>query len=520
MKTINPNFSHFADLQVQIYFVLLLALVLVTLPVYAESNPIGQRATFEPTRCWSFIYGETQTECGWLIVPEDWKAADSSKIKLAVAVYHALQPDDSLTPIIYLSGGPGVSSLGKVGSYMKFWRRTANNRFPGRTLIVFDQRGSGLSEPKFACPEMHDLKLWWPISKNPDQEFDGGRASHAAYRDCMALHFETGHQLHAFNTRQSANDVEALRHVLGFEKVVLYGTSYGTTLALTVMDQHPDHIEAAILDSVAPPPVRSTWDDADALGRVFDRLFEACDRDQGCAKAYPDLRGQFLRALAQLKREPVTIEITNLQSVDPLYAQIDHRVFAAVLRQELYEIRQHSDLPMLISGVSNGQYGRLKRHFEYAIYSLKPSAFTLGTNLVVRCNDDVGVEADRIRSLSSGVHAYLNDFVEWFNGYSNCEFWPTKIETQNREAVTSDIPSLILAGGLDPTTTLEHAELAAETLSNVHLFEFPALGHVQLRRNPCGWEVVGQFLDNPASRPDPACLENLRHSSFNTGDES
>lgn len=520
MKTINPKSLHFAGLQVQIHFALLLALVLSALPTQVESNPIGQRATFEPTRCWSFIYGETQTECGWLIVPEDWKVADSSKIKLAVAVYHALQPDESLAPIIYLSGGPAFAPLGKIGKHMKFWRRTANNRFPGRTLIVFDQRGSGLSEPKLACPEMHDSKLWWPISKNPDQEFDVSGALHAAYRYCMTQHFETGHQLHAFNTRQSANDVESLRHALGFEKVVLYGASYGTRLALTVMDQHPDHIEAAILDGVDPPQVRSTWDDADALGQVFDRLFEACDQDPGCAKAYPDLRGRFLRALAQLKREPVTIEITNLKGVDPLYAQIDHRVFVALLRQELYEIRQHADLPMLISGVSNGQYGRLKRHVEYVVYGFKPSSFTLGANLAVRCNDDAGVEADRIRSLSTGVHAYLNDFVLWSNDYSNCEFWPAKIETQNREAVTSDIPSLLLAGGLDPATTLEHAVLAAGTLSNAHLVEFPAQGHVQLHRNPCAWEVIEQFLDNPVSRPNPACLENLRASSFNTDDES
>ncbi len=64
-------------------------------------------------------------------------------------------------------------------------------------------------------------------------------------------------------------------------------------------------------------------------------------------------------------------------------------------------------------------------------------------------------------------------------------------------------------------TTLEQAEMAAETLADSHLFVFPANAHVQLR-DKCAREVVNAFLANPMSRPDPACLGSLRQPGFIT----
>ena len=493
----------------------LLLTLIFQIPVgHANSGLFEDRVEYEPTECWNPVDGEAQTDCGWLIVPEDWNAADSENIKIAVAVYHALQPDDSLTPVIYLSGGPAFGPLGKDGKYMNGWRWTADNRFPGRTLIVFDQRGIGLGQPSLTCPEMKDPTLWHPISSSPDQGFSTVEEVHAAYRKCMMGHLEAGRQLHAFNTRQSANDVEALRRALGIDKIVLYGLSYGTRLALTVMDLHPDHIESAILDSVYPPQVIGAYNDANALGPVLDRLFEACARDADCAEAYPDLGARLMRVMQQLEREPVTIEIANMSGFEPVYVRVDHRMFMDVLREEMYQIARLPNLPMLISGVSNGQYWRLKQHVENAVYGHWPGSYSIGASLAVRCNDNAGVANNRVLSLNNGDHAYLNDYVAWWDDYNFCEFWPTRIESQNRSPVVSDIPSLILAGGLDPVTTVEHAEQAAETLRGSHLFVFPALGHVQLRSNECGWEVVDQFLARPDIRPNPGCLEYPRRSGF------
>ncbi len=89
-------------------------------------------------------------------------------------------------------------------------------------------------------------------------------------------------------------------------------------------------------------------------------------------------------------------------------------------------------------------------------------------------------------------------------------------DTRNRDAVESEVPTLILAGGLDPATTVEQAEMAVATLPVSHLFVFPAYGHVQLRSNPCAWEILYEFLSNPTVRPNPACVASPRQPAFIT----
>ena len=54
----------------------------------------------------------------------------------------------------------------------------------------------------------------------------------------------------AFTTEQSADDLEALRVGLGAKQLVLWGSSYGTHLAQTMIRRHPDLLENVIICGV------------------------------------------------------------------------------------------------------------------------------------------------------------------------------------------------------------------------------------------------------------------------------
>ena len=56
-----------------------------------------------------------------------------------------------------------------------------------------------------------------------------------------------------YSTAEHAEDLEAVRQSLGFDKIALYGVSYGTKLAMAYALAHPDHVERLLLDSVLPP---------------------------------------------------------------------------------------------------------------------------------------------------------------------------------------------------------------------------------------------------------------------------
>lgn len=114
---------------------------------------------FQTTDCWVHPDSKANTDCGWLTVPEDCENPSALKLKLPVVIYRPLDPDPALQQVIYLSGGPGYPALGANGEDIGGWRHSVNNIFPGRTLIIFDQRGTGLSSPKLECHDGDPAKI-------------------------------------------------------------------------------------------------------------------------------------------------------------------------------------------------------------------------------------------------------------------------------------------------------------------------------------------------------------------------
>ena len=477
---------------------------------FADPAPVD----FQATGCWVEPGGTAPTECSWLTVPENWQRPQGKHLKLSVVIHRARDPDPSLAPVIFLSGGPGTPALGRAGTNIIPARKAADRLFPGRSFILFDQRGSGLGAPRLACPEGDDPRVWWDLSTDPEQFGNLKARLQGAAAACHQRLLAEGHDLSAFNTRQSAADVEALRRALGVERVVLFGISYGTRLALAVLRHYPTHVAAAILDSVIPPGALWPGSDGEAYGAALDRLFAACAAQADCAAAYPNLKAEFLALLVELERTPVILEVENLESPGPLHARIDHRVFLDILRHEMYHAARISGLPALIAGLAKGEYRRLKPHAENTFYGPFPREFDLGMRLSVLCRDQAGVPPRLSDIDGSGPYPYLADYVAWVRDLDPCHVWPVGAPAPaETAAVESTVPSLLFAGAFDAATPVELAEQAAQTLSASHLVIFPANAHGQLS-SKCAQEVIREFLVNPQVRPGPACLKSLRQPAF------
>ena len=100
-------------------------------------------------------------------------------------------------PILFLHGGPGA---GIAPSHRRLFNP---DRF---RCVLFDQRGSGQSRP-FASIESN-------------------------------------------TTDALIGDIEALRHHLGVDKFILFGGSWGSTLALAYAIAYPEHVESLILRGI------------------------------------------------------------------------------------------------------------------------------------------------------------------------------------------------------------------------------------------------------------------------------
>jgi len=120
---------------------------------------------------------------------------------LAVGGGHTLYWEQSGNPdghpVMFLHGGPGA---GTTGNHRRFFDPAFYR------IILFDQRGAGRSKP------------YADITDN--------------------------------TTDHLINDVEALRRMLGIKRWLVFGGSWGATLALVYAIRHPEHCLGAILRGV------------------------------------------------------------------------------------------------------------------------------------------------------------------------------------------------------------------------------------------------------------------------------
>src|SRR5207244_13286076 len=132
-----------------------------------------------------------------------------------------------------------------------------------RHLRVLDQRGTGESNP-LACPAL--------------ERFFAGSVEQELERCALQIGPARG----AFTTAETVEDIESLRHLAGYTQLVLYGTSYGTKVALEYAARYPQRVQALVLDSVVPVdgPEPFGIPGFRALGSVLNELCErgACAR--------------------------------------------------------------------------------------------------------------------------------------------------------------------------------------------------------------------------------------------------
>jgi len=168
--------------------------------------------------------------CGHLVVPLDPTGTVEGTLTLAIRRRRAPQ-GAAHSAIVALAGGPGQPALPLAAQFAELLGPVS----AGRDLIVFDQRGVGLSHP-LACHAFERPDLF--------------RAIGPLVETCAA---QLGPGRSLFATAYTVADIEALREAGGYEKLVLYGTSYGSKVAEEYAQAHPDRVEALVLDSVVTP---------------------------------------------------------------------------------------------------------------------------------------------------------------------------------------------------------------------------------------------------------------------------
>ena len=434
---------------------------------------------------------EVKAHCGTLAVPLDPSAPEGEHIELFVAVVRALVEEPAPDPFVVIAGGPGDASTRFFAQSRAAFARILRRR----DVLLVDQRGSGKSVP-LHCANLAELGLGDDAGSDVDQ------LVRLALDCAKALH----HDPRFFTTSVAVQDLDRVREALGYQRLNLYGISYGTRVVQHYLRRFPEHVRSAVLDGVLPPPLALGPAVALDSQAALEALFNRCREDAACHASYPELAAHFNAVYDRLRSEPIEVTFDDPRNGESITAAIDHMAMAGVIRQLLYSPQTASLLPPLVEAAYQGDYRKLAAQAQVVVEAVQELA--IGLNYAVLCTEDEPFWGDVDLTAQAGT--YLGSmFVEVAQGV--CAGWPSGVlDDDLRQAVASDVPVLLLSGELDPITPPRYATLAAERLGNTRALVGAGQGHGMLAL-ACVQRLMADFAESADVKAlDSSCLERVR----------
>lgn len=464
----------------------------------ARPRPSGPRPV-ERRSC-PFDTSGYAVDCGAITL------TDPDSGDLPVELVFARFSSDSATepdPVIYLHGGPG----GGVLEFADWYTSVVVDPFVAdRDVILYDQRGAGVSSPLPSCREAWVLDDRFFATAEPHDEVEVDYVE-TLQRCAERLRDREGLDLGRYHTATHADDLRELIQALGYETVNLYGSSYGSRLAHTVLREHPEPIRSVILSGVYPAEVNLIGSVPDTFAAALDQLFAACSDDPVCGTELPDPWETFTTLVAALDAQPRRFSLGSGDDTSvPVVVAGDDLV--NLVHGLLYSADGAALVPDLLIDLAAGDAGRLERVVQDGLYDTAD----VMPWLAALCHDEVPFATDDDRARAAR-RASVSDRVGLAPGlvgsimYDVCPLFPGIGVAPDREneAVVWAQPTLLFAGAFDPITPPEWAEAVAARLPSATLAHFPDRGH-DADEGGCAASLMRRFVSDPTAALDLGCI--------------
>jgi pimeloyl-ACP methyl ester carboxylesterase len=433
--------------------------------------------------------------CATLPVPLERNGPAAGAITLHVARLLAGRTP-SPSAVVALAGGPGQAALPLASDLAQAMAPALQTR----DLIVFDQRGTGRSGA-LGCSAL-------------ERAGPGLSQLQSLIENC-ALGLGTGRS--GYTTAESIADIEAIRQALGYEKLVLYGTSYGTKVALGYATRYPQNTEAMVLDSVVAPNGPEPFE-LSTFAAVTPVLHELCSH-RACRGVTGSPVGDIARLLRRLRGHPLAGRI------DDGYGHI-HRVHMGAL--ELLFILEAGDLNPALRALLPAAVQSALRGDPAPLLQLNALSQGLIPNVppLPREHSQEGVDetlfwtttceedpfpwqrtatpstrrAEALAALAAIPGRLFYPFspsVGLLAGpMLDCLRWPSSPSPTGAGGGLPDVPTLILSGGQDLRTPTAGARRVAAAIPGSQLLVVPYTGHSVLGSDlsGCAAAAVEEFF--------------------------
>lgn len=457
------------------------------------AKPFSQCRLTDPLQLQSI-----EAECAEISIAEG-DAPGGRRITLSVARLPAVNRKKQVDPIVLLAGGPGqgaqMAFTGVAGVFSRAGRQ--------RDILLLDQRGTGRSNLLSCDPE-------GKVDSNV-MAFDVEAFVRINARCLERL--SASNDLAAYTTSRAVRDLEAVRALLGYETLNLFGVSYGTRVAQHYARRYPQRVRSMVIDGVvAPETVIGPRIALDAQA-ALEGVWKLCAADENCRKTFGDLAAKTRDLRAMLARSPQRVQVAHPRTSAIESLEIGVGQLAIVLRFGTYEANFAAMLPLVVSEAARGDFRPLGTLLLLTTASVQ-DAIALGMHNSVICSEDLPrfgqLNVDRAALEATFLGTGFLDILPTL-----CKSWPRGLVDADFHApLVSSVPTLLLSGTLDPVTPPGDAGRVAKNLRNARHLVIEGSGHGQTGV-ACMDRVLADFFDKTEPKTlDTSCLDRRMQPPF------
>jgi pimeloyl-ACP methyl ester carboxylesterase len=398
-----------------------------------EFTPPGTKETYD-------------AECGTLTVPENWQDPNSRLIALPVVRILATGPEPA-EPVFWLEGGPGSTNLSWAPPK---WLLEKHD------VVEVGYRGADGSVV-LQCPNVMEAIKGYRGHDSLGEEARAGLAS--AAKQCAADFEAEGVDLAGYRVSAVLRDMEVVRSALGYEKINLYGVSYGTRVGQLYAYMYPDSLHRVVLVSLNTPG-RFVWD-RDEFDDMLLHISDLCAQDPTCSNRTDNV--------AQ------TMYDVNRNMPDRwLFLPIDSGMVRIGTHQMFFHV---STMPLILDAyIAAGQGDPSGLAMLTLMGRLMPFPSILGDQF----NKGGTLDLEHYQgneSVNLGASIMGAPMAELL--WSMASSWPIELEDKRlRQLRESDVEMLLVNGSVDFSTPPHALDEVKPYYSNAQVVLLSEFGHV------------------------------------------
>jgi PKD repeat protein/pimeloyl-ACP methyl ester carboxylesterase len=325
-------------------------------------------------------------------------------------------------------------------------------------VILVGHRGMASGQPNLECAG--DIGL--PLERPAELE-QVSAALGQYYVRCADFWREAGTDLSGYNVREIAGDVNQLREELGYDQIRLAGVDLGVQIGLEYLRDYGDSVDRALFAHIiGPDQVMKLPADLQAALERVDQLVRA---DAQLSGQIPDFLALVSGVLNSLEGRTVTSDVVDPQSGELISVTAGKLDLQYATAMALGGTEQFA-LPVHYFNMSNGDFSWLA---EQAL-AWRRSVGNALVPVLSRCASGAS-EQRRTLVAAQSAETLLGNAANGVD-YELCEAVDTGLDAtldigdEVRQPVVSDVPTLLISGGMDGHTPASNGEAVVANLVN------------------------------------------------------